>query len=230
VLANASNGIDSYLKEYSVKPSKLNILPQYVSLDVLYKDAQVLRKKYGLAEDAIVIGMIAHFRDEKYHEFVLSSFHELSEKYSTIALVFLGKKSVNQVTLAKFNLLRDKIDTLNLTARVRLLTDQDVHDVLNLLDIGVLISGIEGMPNVVMEYMLYGLPVIATNHPGCIQLLEDSEFLIENDQVDLTNALDELINSEEKRTYESEQNLRRIAKFDMKSYMNELEDIMNKYV
>jgi glycosyltransferase involved in cell wall biosynthesis len=229
VIANASNGIDLYLEGYKVKPSKLNVLPQYISLDVKHKDGQVLRKKYDLAEDAIVIGMIAHFRDEKYHEFVLNSFYELSKRYTNIALVFLGQKSVNQVTLTKFNFLENKIDSLKLTDRVKLLTDQDVHDVLNIIDVGVLISRIEGMPNVVMEYMLYGLPVIATNHPGCIQLLEDSDFLIENDEINLINALDELIKSEEKRTSEGNRNLKRISKFDMNTYMHQLEGIMNKY-
>lgn len=229
VISNASNGIDLYLEGYKVKLSKLNVLPQYISLDVEHKDESVLRKKFHIDDDAIVIGMIAHFRDEKYHEFVLNSFYELSKRYNNIVLVFLGQKNVNKVTLTKFNFLKNKIDKLRLTDRVKLLTDQNVHDVLNIIDVGVLISRIEGMPNVVMEYMLYGLPVVATNHPGCIQLLEDSEFLIENEELNLINSLDELIGSTEKRTSEGNRNLKRIAKFDMKSYMSQLENIMNKY-
>ena len=78
--------------------------------------------------------------------------------------------------------------------------------------------------------MLYGLPVVTTKHPGCVQLLEDSEFIIENDEINLTNALDALICSKEKMTIEGNQNLKRIAKFDMESYMVKLEDIMNRYV
>ena len=119
---------------------------------------------------------------------------------------------MNQVTLTKFNFLKDKIDRLELRDSVKLLTEQDVHDILNIIDIGVLISRIEGMPNVVMEYMLYGLPVVTTNHPGCVQLLEDSESLIENDELKLIDALDILIKSEDKRTNEGSRNLKRIKK------------------
>jgi hypothetical protein len=41
------------------------------------------------------------------------------------------------------------------------------------------VSG-EGIPNAVMEYMLYGFAGLC-NHPGCIELLKDSSFLIENE-------------------------------------------------
>ena len=60
--------------------------------------------------------------------------------------------------------------------------------------------------------MLYGLPVVTTNHPGCVQLLEDSESLIENDELKLIDALDILIKSEDKRTNEGSRNLKRIKK------------------
>ena len=63
-------------------------------------------------------------------------------------------------------------------------------------------SQIEGMPNTVMEYMSYGIPVVVTNHPGCNQLLTGSNFLIPNDIEVLKVKLKELINSKELRDKE----------------------------
>ena len=79
----------------------------------------------------------------------------------------------------------------------------NVHDVLNVLDIGVLVSEIEGTPNVVMEYMLYGLPVIASNHKGCCALLGDSSFLISNDKnITYFNALIDVVRKRIKKKLE----------------------------
>ena len=41
--------------------------------------------------------------------------------------------------------------------------------------------------------MLYGLPAIVSDHPGCKQLLQNSEYLIPNDQKQLENKIVELL-------------------------------------
>ena len=89
-------------------------------------------------------------------------------------------------------------------------------------------SRIEGMPNAVMEYMLYGLPVVTTNHPGCIELLKDSSFLIENNEASLFDALEKLIISEELRVSEGTLNLNKIKSYDMDSYIVKMNLIINK--
>ena len=89
-------------------------------------------------------------------------------------------------------------------------------------------SRIEGMPNAVMEYMSYGLPVVTTNQPGCIELLKDSSFLIENNEASLYDALGKLIISEELRVSEGALNLNKIKSYDMDSYLVKMNLIINK--
>ena len=109
-----------------------------------------------------------------------------------------------------------------------MLSNEDVTDVLISLDVGVLLSQIEGTPNVVMEYMLYGLPVICSNHQGCVNLLEDSTLLVNNNEDEILDAMEKIITSKSFYQKESENNLRHIKKYNVKSYVEDLEIILSR--
>jgi glycosyltransferase involved in cell wall biosynthesis len=228
VIGNASNCLDMFTNLYSVNPEKLNILPQYLSMEFKHRDEQLLKTQFEIPQESIVIGMIAHYRPEKYHDLLLNVFEKLNQKYENIHLVFLGNKDSTITMQKKFIALTTTIEEKKIGKKVSLLSGFKVEDVLSVLDIGVLISKIEGMPNAVMEYMLYGLPVVATNHPGCVELLKDTLFLIENEELQLYNALDTLILSKTIRNKEGMRNLENIKSYDMASYIEKLEVIMNK--
>jgi glycosyltransferase involved in cell wall biosynthesis len=228
VIGNASNCLDMFKNIYTVNPEKLFVLPQYVSLEYIEADKDLLRMKYSIPKESLVIGMIAHYREEKYHDLVLDVFNKLAIKYDTIHLVFLGNIENQIYAQEKHSQLSKNILENKTSNRISLLSGFKVQDILGLLDIGVLMSRIEGMPNAVMEYMLYGLPVVTTNHPGCIELLKDSSFLIENNEASLFDALEKLIISEELRVSEGTLNLNKIKTYDMDSYLVKMNLIINK--
>src|SRR5690606_29997515 len=196
VIANSSDGLNMFKNLYLIDPQKLNILPQYISLNFESIDKARLKSNLRIPQNSIIIGMVAHYRPEKYHDLLLNVFEKLTGKFSDIYLIFLGNRNNSVVTNDKFKFLENKILDFNLNSRVFLLSGFKVQEILGILDIGVLVSRIEGMPNAVMEYMLYGLPVVATNHNGCIHLLKESPFLIQNTEKELMEALEKLIESE----------------------------------
>lgn len=228
VIGNASNCLDMFKYTYKVCPEKLNILPQYISLQYIEMDKQLLKAQYEIPKESIVIGMVAHYRKEKFHDLLLLVFEKLNVKYDNIHLVFLGNTENQIYGQEKYSQLSRLIQEKKLEAKVSLLSGSKVQEVLTFLDIGVLVSRIEGMPNAVMEYMLYGLPVVSTNHPGCIELLKDSSFLIENNEEKLYDALEKLIVSETERFTEGNINSEKIKLYDMDSYIKKMELIMNK--
>ncbi len=230
VIANAENGLDMFKNVYKVNPEKLFVLPQYLSLDYLNGAGKELRTRLDIQDEAIVIGMIAHYRPEKLHWLLLNAFIDILKFHKNIHLIFLGSKEISKTSLGKYTSLSNAIEEFNLNSNVSILSGERVEDVLNILDIGVLVSEIEGMPNAVMEYMLYGLPVICTNHPGCKTLLGSSEFLIKNSKKDLSDALQRLIESPSLRVEEGVENEKKIKFFDKESYIKKLEEIMNKTI
>lgn len=226
-IANAENGVEVFQNYYKVPKEKLFILPQYVSIKKINLDKISLKEKFKISEDSIVIGMIAHYRKEKYQDLLIRAFSEV-KTLKKIHLVLLGNKDNNVRTLDRYNELIDLSKRLNCFDRISFLSGESVEEVLNCLDIGVLVSEIEGTPTVVMEYMLYDLPIVSTNHIGCMKLMESSEYLIPNDKDILKLKLQELVNDELLREKEKINNSEKIKKFSKKNYVIKLQEIINK--
>ncbi len=226
VIANAQNGLEIFQNHYKVAKERLFVLPQYVSIKKTILNKSILKNKFGIPNDALVIGMIAHYREEKYQELLIQSFNNIDSN-KKIHLVFLGNKDNNIKTLEKYNSLIQLSKELNCFKKISFLSGETVEEVLNCLDIGVLVSEVEGTPNVVMEYMLYGLPVISTHHLGCKHLLYPSDFLIENDEKILTEKLALLIEDNVKRKIEGDANGIKIEDFNIENYIYKLTAIIN---
>jgi glycosyltransferase involved in cell wall biosynthesis len=229
IIANAPNGLDTFKIIYKRKKEDLFVLPQYVSLEYIAINPVLARKKLNISKNAIVIGMVAHYRPEKLHTLLIDSFSEILESSSEeVVLVLLGNHNNSITTKKIYCSLKSRINEKKLNRKILLLSGNEVPEILNVMDIGVLVSETEGMPNAVMEYMLYGLPVIATRHPGCLVLLKDSEFLIENSKPQLVTAIQNLVASKELREKEAKLNNERIKQFNIDGYVEALTEIMNK--
>ncbi|MDR5589702.1 glycosyltransferase [Christiangramia sp. SM2212] len=228
VIANSPTGLELFSQQYRI--NKKYVLPQYVSLNYERGNRERILSNFQISEKKILIGMIAQYRYDKYHELLLKAFERINFNQYDVHLIFLGNKDISATSRKKFEELNKIIKKSSCNNRVSLLTNKKVQDVLNILDIGVLVSKIEGMPNAVMEYMLYGLPVVASNHPGCRQLVEDdiNGFLVNNDEEDLFLALMKLIENKSLRLSMSRNNQSKIKQFDGKKYIHDLEMILTE--
>ncbi|OIQ22724.1 glycosyltransferase [Lacinutrix sp. MedPE-SW] len=230
IIGNAENCFDIFKNEYQLNKKKFNLLPQYITLKKQKRDASTIKQKFNIPKGAIVFGMIAHFKSFKYHDLVLKIFIKLCETHENIHLILQGNKENDEISRGIYHDLEKQILDSKMTDKVTLLTNEDVIDVLNILDVGILLSLIEGTPNVVMEYMLFGLPVISSNHPGCIGLLNDSPYLVDNKDEEIYLAMKTLANNKLERIKEGEINLERIKKYNIITYVKKLELILtNSY-
>lgn len=229
IIANAENGLEVFMNTYNVSKEKLFVLPQYVSIQKVKLNKVALKKELLIKSDAIVIGMIAHYREEKFQELLINAFSKIKTSQE-IHLILLGNKDNDERTLSKYNVLVELVHRKGIEQKVSVLSGYPVEKILNVLDIGVLVSQIEGTPNVVMEYMLYGIPVIATNHIGCKNLLENSLYLIPNEESNLAQSLETLINNQNLRMAEGLLNEKRILKYDISNYFLKLHELLTKFI
>lgn len=229
IIANAENGLDIFKEKYNIPSEKLFVLPQYVSIKRIELDRLTLKNEFLIKSDALVIGMVAHYREEKYQELLINAFSKINTS-KEIHLVLLGNKDNDESTLSKHNQLLELVKRKEISHRVSVLSGYPVERILNILDIGVLVSQIEGTPNVVMEYMLYGIPVIASNHIGCRNLLENSQYVIPNEESILINKLENLINNEAPMKLEGTLNEHRIKNYGIENYITKLTLIINNFI
>ncbi|WP_424494765.1 glycosyltransferase [Salinimicrobium sp. GXAS 041] len=230
VIANAPNGIELFREAHKLEDKRAFVLPQFLTMKYKYFSREETRQKYHITQDSVVIGMVSHYRPDKKHELLLQAFLELTENFPNINLIFLGYKDANPVTLEKYERILKRINSQKLQSKVLVLSGKPVEEILSIMDIGVLVSEIEGTPNVVMEYMLYELPIIASRHPGCVALLDNSPFLIENNIIELKKGLATLIASKNLRKKEGMKNKEIINRYTPENYMNEFNKIMNALI
>lgn len=90
-------------------------------------------------------------------------------------------------------------------------------------DLLVLTSFWEGFPNVLLEGMALGLPVISTKSSKAVELIIDDQkcgFLIENDLDSLVNAIQILVNDQELYRKMSYRSLEKVNEFSSETMLN----------
>lgn len=130
------------------------------------RDRGAARRELGLAEDGIVIGIIATLRSWKGHRYLLDAFAQLDDGRARLFVVGDGPG---------FGNLKAQAEALGISARVTMPGNQaDVAPWLAVLDIFVLPSyANEGVPQAIMQAQASGLPVISTPVGSIPEIIED---------------------------------------------------------
>ncbi len=112
-----------------------------------------------------VIGCVARLETQKNVETLLRAFAHLGEQYASARLVLVGDGSLRKR-------LEAMAEQWTLGSRVFFAgVRDDVGDLLTCFDVFVLPSSFEGTPNALMEAMVAGVPVIATEVDGTTEVV-----------------------------------------------------------
>jgi glycosyltransferase involved in cell wall biosynthesis len=154
-------------------PSKVVVIPNGFDLMKFQPDPsarRAVRAEVGLAEGAIVIGMVARVAPEKDHETFLGAAQELARRTPQARFVLCGEGA----TAENGSLVRS-IAEHGLLDRVLLLGRRDdVERVLNAFDVATLSSHTEAFPLAVGEAMASGVPCVVTNVGDCAFVVGDT--------------------------------------------------------
>lgn len=128
---------------------------------------QAKSEDFGFDREQLVIGSIGRLSPEKGFDLLIKAMSELIKKGINVKLVIAGEGPEK-------NNLQNLIDDLGISDSVSLLGYcQDTISFYEALDIFVLSSHREGLPNVVLEAMAIGVPVVATNVDGVPKIITD---------------------------------------------------------
>ena len=191
-VANSFHGKRAIHLMKGVPLDQISVIPNGIDLR---KFSACSRSETG----PLVITMVANYFPEKEHEFVLQAWSKMSQKLQSqvrLKLVGLGGGDMCVTNFEKARLLSEQ---LGLKANVEFIeTTNDVVDLLKKSDIGLLATKSEGCPNVILEYMAMGLPIVASKIPGIEEIISDQnrEYLFERgDEVAFISKLDILVNN-----------------------------------
>jgi glycosyltransferase involved in cell wall biosynthesis len=228
-IANSPDGKKELETTLNINKTKSSFVGNFSTINQINKKKEI--EDLNEHEHKIVIGMVAHFRIQKSQDIVIEVFHEVLKKNKNIHLLLVGNIHDDENEQSTFGKVNTYIEKNNLNKDVTILHNRTSEEILPYLDIGILISIKEGMPNIVMEYMAYSLPIITTKHEGCISLLgKNYGYFIQNDSKEqIISKLEKLVKKKEERSRIGEINHKRlIENFTIDRYINDLTTIFNK--
>ncbi|MBN2569755.1 MAG: glycosyltransferase [Deltaproteobacteria bacterium] len=187
----------------------IQVIPNGVSLD-RFEDlpsTDEVRARLGLSKTAMVIGSVARFFPQKDHRTLIKAVSELCSRGIDVECLLAGD-GVMKNDVEKLS------HELGISRKVHLLgTCTDVPDVLKAMDVFVLSSRWEGMPNVILEAMACSKPVVATRVGGSPEVVVDGEtglLVTPGDPVVLADAVGKILSDEELRDRMGRSGRRRI--------------------
>lgn len=214
------NKEDYEITKERLKPKKCYLL-NGVGLDLREykklssKEIQEKRKEFGLNDKDFVVLMIAEINKNKNHIQLINAMDILKDKYPNIKVLCIGDGTLKE-SLEKQIILR------NLQNNIFMLGYRlDVNKLINISDIGILLSRREGLPRNIMEFMACGRKVIATDIRGCRDLICDETIgtLVNVDDYESTAKAIEKYYILNNKSFEVSKEIR---KYDIESINSEL--------
>jgi glycosyltransferase involved in cell wall biosynthesis len=172
VVCNAEHEVDYLRRTLGETRAPITVVHNGIELPPCVKTRTAWRRELGIGESTTVATMVANFRPQKDHATLLHAWRKvlatIPEGQTQPRLLLAG------VPQQSYDAVRRLASDLGLLGTVSFLGQvKDVSGLLSASDIGILSSNHEGLPNVVIEYMASGLPVVATDLSGNREVLGD---------------------------------------------------------
>lgn len=161
------------------------------------EEVKALKRRFGIAEDERVVLAIGRLSQEKGHLDLISAFARLSNSHPGLVakLVIVGDGPER-------NKLEAAVSSLGLTERVIFAGHiNNVRVFYAAADLLALPSHTEGSPNVVLEAMAAGVPIVATTVGGVPEILEDGKSALlvpPSDPTTMAMAIGDLLQNKDK--------------------------------
>lgn len=175
---------------------KAIVIPNAADFVESEQNTSYRKRCFGVDKDDIFIGVIGRLSPEKGHRFFIEAFRIVAEKNVKVKAVFVGEGQEREAITRAIGAhgLQNKIILAGY--------QEDMAAIYGDLDIVVLPSLAEGMPNVALEAMMHAKPVIASHIGGIPEVVINGEtgYLVEpQNPPALAEALEVLICNDQMR-------------------------------
>lgn len=166
---------DLLFNSTSLKPSKVTVIFNGIDTDAydISMGQGEAREILNLPQEGFLFGIVARLKKAKAHNILLNAFARVAETAPGAFLVIAGDGPLEEE-------LKKEADELQLKSKVFFLgpkRPEEVPVVLRALDCFVHPSRREGLPMAILEAMSAGLPVIATETDGIIDIFNTPETI-----------------------------------------------------
>ena len=201
-ISNSVHGKEYLINEFNINSQKVFVVPNGINLNrKALNSTSFWKEKLAIKKEHFSALMIGHFAERKDHSTIIKSWkyvvQELEKENINPKLYLAGSFGNDGEKLAELCVEEGVANYVNFLGKVN-----DIIGINKVMDIGILSSHREGMPNALIEQMFCGLPIVASNIPGNAEALgkKNKKYLseIENPK-DLAKKIINFANDSELR-------------------------------
>ncbi len=219
-------------EEFGFDASRTHIIPNGFDTEVFRPDERArsfIRRELGVADDAILIGLIGRYHPMKDHANFLNAATILSKDFPNVLFLLAGHEVVvDNPTLGSM------IEELRLGGRVFLLGERnDMAQLHAALDIASCSSWSEGFANVIGEAMSCGVPCVVTDVGDLAWITGDTgRVVVARDSAALAAAWRDLLRLGRDGRQELGMRARQrvIEYFSLRSVVKQYEDLYERLI
>ena len=218
IFANSKAIANQLTNEEGVSEEKIRLI--YNSVDQV-KQIDLKKKK----DDGRTIIHLANIIPYKNHKLVLKSLYKIKNR--NFKILFIG----GITNLNYYKELLELVKSYRLNDQVNFLgTKKNIASYLLKSTIGLLSSDTEGLPNAILEYISFGLPVVATDVGGVNEIIKDgiNGYLVKkNNSDEMAKRIEILLSSSSLRKKLS----KKASEISVKKFGNKnLDQYKNEYL
>jgi len=155
-----------------VCPQKINIISNGVDVDMFkYIDQTVSRKRLNLPLDKKIILSVGYLIERKGFHKIIGVLPDLLKKYPDIQLYIVGSLGAEGDFQEKLIQMIEELSLKNNVFLVGKKLNEELFEWYNAADVFCLATSGEGSPNVVLEALACGCPVIASSVGGIPEII-----------------------------------------------------------
>lgn len=160
ILSNSRFAFENFFPSLYSRDRRFRIIPNGVPTFCCNANKTVLRKKFGIPTNRFIIGHVGRVDPAKNHSMIFRTLRSLIDANRFVYVVFCGKGTDSGA-------FQSELDTWGISeSSVGLGLQDSIGDVLGCLDLFFFPSVTEGQPNALIEAMLAGVPVLASDIPS----------------------------------------------------------------
>jgi glycosyltransferase involved in cell wall biosynthesis len=188
IIANSNAGKRFRIRAFGDSPDSVYVVHNGVDLERFAPQGQeIARAETGLAPHLPVVGMFASFKTQKNHPMYFRAARRIRDRHPGAVFLCVGEALFGglQGSDAYQARMRGLVHELGLGDAVRFVGNRDdVRPWYTACDVTVLTSLREGTPNVLLESMACGVPVVATD-------VADNAFVVPDGRAGFVVAYDD---------------------------------------
>ena len=195
---NSNAGAESYSQWLGIPVNRFSVIHNGIDFSGMEQNVnkevvlEILRSK-GIQKDSLIIGGIFRLVQEKRPKLWVDSVAKVIRVNKNSHAIIVGNGGM-------FEQISSYIDELDLTDRIHLVGQtRDVKSWLEEMDVFLLTSIVEGLPNVLIEAQAFGVPVITTDAGGARDTIIEglTGFVVESNPESLSDRIIQCFNDKQ---------------------------------